>query len=144
MRSIILLIISVFSYFASYAYNERDTTYIEEDFISGNLNRWLRPHEIAFIQHKPEDYYSKIAQPILAIYGMMDQNIDWEANSEELQKIFMLNNKTNYEIVTLEETDHNFRPSSQRVPINNLFRVKKEAPFKKEVWTKIAEWINTL
>lgn len=116
--------------------------------IDNSLSVWMRPRLMEYLRFKPEQYYSNIACPILAAFGKKDEKIDWRANSEGLEKIFLDNKKSNYTILALDSLNHNYETvrSIQIQPWMSRSKNFKKDEFGvgfQELCHSMIDWINS-
>jgi len=114
--------------------------------IDNCLNQWMKPRLLEYIRFTPATYYSKISCPILVTYGKMDETVDWRANTEDLEKIFINSSKKNYTLLIVDSLNHNYETArvSQIKPMfdysNKRTENIKDARFK-EVCNIMSKWI---
>ena len=69
----------------------------------------ITPRAFELIRFNPEDYYTKISCPVLAVYGTEDEKFDYQTQMYALERLFFLSNKMNYQMLWIENADHFFR-----------------------------------
>ena len=69
----------------------------------------ITPRVFEGVRFNPEDYYTKISCPVLAIYGTEDEAFDYQTQMYALERLFFLSNKINYQMLWIENADHFFR-----------------------------------
>lgn len=119
-----------------------------QQVIDNTLNLWMRPRLMEYFRFKPVLYYSKIGCPVLATFGKKDEKLDWRANSEGLEKIFLDNKKSDYTILALDSLNHNYETvrSIQIQPWMSRSKNFKKDEFGvgfQELCHSMIDWINS-
>lgn len=130
--------------------NSRYKPVSKEELIDSSIKRYLTPRKLCFVKFVPEQYYSKIKCPVLAVCGMNDEKLEWKTNLDGIERIFIKNNKHNYKIVAIEGVGHAYE-ESQRLKFENYLPPTARGPYEQK-WGKgfqqlnrsVWRWINEL
>ncbi|SEJ78974.1 Lysophospholipase, alpha-beta hydrolase superfamily [Dyadobacter sp. SG02] len=73
------------------------------------FNVWLSPQQLALRKFQPQRYLSKIRQPILALCGDHDDQVQCDSNLNAIRNILENSGHTSFSIEKLPNVDHNYR-----------------------------------
>ena len=107
------------------------------------LKEWTIPRTIAFVKYNPEIYLSKITCPVLATHGTTDGMVEWKTHLDGIEKAFMKIGKSNYKIMTFQDTDHSYQYAPTTVPFFISMRNPNanKPVFIEKNWDQIADWL---
>lgn len=119
-----------------------------QQVIEGDLNSWMKPRLINYMQFNPYLYYSKIGCPVLLVFGKKDDVLDWKTNLYGIERIFIENRKLNYTVIIKDSLNHTYETVRTEQPPIWMTRMKgykenERGKGYKELCNSLVEWIKS-
>ncbi|MBV7441266.1 alpha/beta hydrolase [Weeksellaceae bacterium TAE3-ERU29] len=127
-------------YIALYENQSLENKHIETQFtnmVNSMSSEWYR----YFIKFNPQDYFSKIKIPVLALNGDLDLQVSSKENLAGIEKSLRQAKNQNFEIRTFKKLNHLFQTAQTGAPTEYAEIEETIAP---EVLETISSWIKNI